>query len=141
MGTENKGKKYDQGKAPVYQGFISYFPRAIKQVALISKYGLDKYNLSYDDQNWARVESGFGRYSDALGRHLCDQCIEGFTDGESKLLHLAHDAWNAMARLEIFLRKERVENATDRTIEEVRDQLHSEVGGLSPERFVRSVRK
>lgn len=100
------GKKSDAGKPPVYRGFFQYFPRAIKAVSEVSKAGLEKYNLEYGDINWLQVKDGFGRYSDALLRHMLDEFIEGPTDKETDLLHLALGAWNAMARLEMFLRKE-----------------------------------
>jgi hypothetical protein len=98
------GKKYDNGKSPVVQGFMSYFPRAILEVANISKYGHEKYQVPYDDQNWARVENGLGRYADAEVRHLLGEFIDGPFDPESELRHAAHRAWNAMAYLERLLR-------------------------------------
>lgn len=105
MAGANPGKKYDGGKAPVFQGFRQYFPRAIAYVAMISKYGAEKYNLDYSDVNWSRVEGGFERYSDGLERHQNGEFIDGPTDPESGKLHAGHIAWNAMARLEILLRK------------------------------------
>ena len=99
------GKKFDTGKAPVAQGFFAYFPRAIKAIAMVSKYGKEKYNLSYQDVNWARVDNGNWRYADGKARHEIDQYIDdGGYDPESKLHHLAMEAWNACATLELFLR-------------------------------------
>lgn len=101
----SSGKKYDIGKAPVYNGFFRYFPRAIKRVALVSLYGTQKYSLQYEDVNWARVTDGFNRYSDADARHIIDEFIDGPIDPESELEHAAQHAWNAMARLELMLRE------------------------------------
>lgn len=106
------GKKFDAGKAPVAQGFDAYFPKAKAAVANVSKFGKEKYSVEYADKNWMRVEGGAGRYEDALGRHS-DAHVSGelYAD-DSKLLHAAHRAWNAMATLELLLRsgvKERLE--------------------------------
>jgi len=98
----NEGKKYDAGKLPVYQGLMCYFPRALEAVAEVSAYGLAKYQLKYEDKNWARVHGAFGRYSDACARHLAAGVYEAI-DHESQLRHDAMVAWNALARLEIML--------------------------------------
>jgi hypothetical protein len=98
------GKKYDGGKSPIVQGCLMYFPRALLEIANISKYGAEKYEVAYDDQNWARVEGGLGRYSDAEVRHLLGEFIDGPHDPESQLRHAAHRAWNALAYLERMLR-------------------------------------
>lgn len=97
------GKKFDGNKAPVYEGFELYFPRAIVAVANVSRYGKEKYKVPYADQNWRRVDDGRARYRNARGRHNLGELIEGYWDRESKLLHAAHLAWNAMAYLETLL--------------------------------------
>lgn len=104
-GDGAKGKKYDDGKSPIFQGLFQYFPNALKAVANVSKYGKEKYDLAYDDVNWVRVEGGLERYADALSRHILDH-FNSSRDPESGLLHLAHAAWNALAVLELKLRKE-----------------------------------
>jgi hypothetical protein len=103
--TEPVGKKFDGGKAPVKRGFLDYFPRAIFAVANISKYGSEKYKAKYEDKNWLHVEGAEGRYGDAQGRHEILPAIEGLYDLESGHLHAAHEAWNALARLEMLLLK------------------------------------
>lgn len=102
-----EGKKYDNGKSPIFQGVFQYFPRAISAVGNVSRYGAEKYSLSYDDINWFRVESGFERYSDALARHILGEFIDGPIDPESKQYHAALAAWNALARLELILTKKK----------------------------------
>lgn len=99
------GVKYDQGKAPVVQGFLHYFPRAIKAAAEISRYGKEKYEVEYADAGWRSVPDGVNRYTDGDGRHLVDEAIDGLYDPESGLLHAAHHLWNAAARLELMLRE------------------------------------
>lgn len=94
--------KFDDGKAPIYQGFLNRFPRAIVGVALVSEYGFRKYG-SYD--GWEKVPNGLVRYTDAKARHGVLQSIEGaYDEQDSGLAHAAQEAWNAMARYEILLR-------------------------------------
>jgi hypothetical protein len=97
--------KYDGGKAPVFRGALDYFPRAIESVAAVSAFGATKYAW----KGWQDVSEGFERYSDALVRHLTATAKGEATDGDSGLLHEAHAAWNALARLELKLRE--IENA------------------------------
>lgn len=106
MTTETKkqvGKKLDTGKAPLLRGLLAYFPNALAAVAKVSEYGATKYNLSYEDKNWVRVEGGLGRYGDALARHTTRHAAGESHDPESHLLHVAHAAWNALAVLELVL--------------------------------------
>jgi hypothetical protein len=102
------GAKLDAGKAPVFRGAIDYFPRALEAVAAISAFGASKYTW----RGWESVPDGINRYSDALARHLVKQRIEGDNDADSGMLHAAHAAWNALARLELILRQQ--ETANDR---------------------------
>ena len=94
------GAKLDAGKAPVVRGALHYFPRALAAVAEVSAYGARKYTW----RGWETVPDGVARYSDALGRHLLAEGYEE-RDGDTGLLHAAHAAWNALARLELMLRK------------------------------------
>lgn len=99
----SEGKKFDNGKSPVVQGCFRYFPRALLAVAVVSDYGRGKYNIPFEDRNFLRVEDAANRYNDALGRHQLYEVIDGPWDKESQLLHAAHEAWNALARLEVIL--------------------------------------
>lgn len=93
------GAKLDAGKPPVYRGCIAYFPRALEAVADISAIGAEKYTW----EGWRTVPDGLNRYSDALGRHATREKYEGLYDPDTKKLHAAHLAWNALARLELIL--------------------------------------
>ena len=93
--------KYDGGKSPVYRGAISYFPRAIEAVASVSAFGESKYAW----KGWESVDDGFNRYSDAMVRHLTYEAKGEDVDSDSGLLHAAHAAWNALARLELLMRE------------------------------------
>ncbi len=95
------GAKLDAGKAPAFRGLLDYFPRACRAVADVSAFGASKYTWN----GWESVPDGEARYSDALVRHLLDRAIEGPLASDSRLLHRAHAAWNALAVLELELRR------------------------------------
>lgn len=91
------GAKLDAGKAPMLRGCLEYFPLALEQVAKVSEYGATKYTW----KGWETVPGGIDRYGDALVRHL----VKAEHDPDTGLLHAAHAAWNALARLELMLRE------------------------------------
>lgn len=91
------GIKHDAGKPLVLLGFLQQFPRAIEEVARVSEYGATKYSWN----GWQSVSGGIGRYGEALARHM----LHPGNNPESNMLHAAHAAWNAMARLELILRE------------------------------------
>lgn len=93
--------KFDGGKASVYQGLIRYFPRACMGVAKVSTFGARKYAWN----GWADVVDGFARYKDAQHRHGLKAEMGETKDPDSNLLHYEHEAWNAMATLELYLRE------------------------------------
>lgn len=95
--------KFDGGKAPMFRGAIDYFPRAISAVAGISAFGASKYAW----KGWESVPDGYNRYSDALVRHLAYEGEGEVLDPDSGLLHAAHAAWNALARLELILKEQK----------------------------------
>jgi hypothetical protein len=93
------GAKLDAGKnrcALVINGFS----RALWQVSLVGTFGAAKYTPN----GWKEVENGIERYSDAMDRHLLMEASGEEFDPDSKLLHAAHAAWNALARLELILK-------------------------------------
>lgn len=95
------GAKLDQGKPCLYRGAINYFPRAIEAVAEVSTFGASKYAW----KGWETVPDGIARYSDAMVRHLTKEGKDELLDPDSGLLHAAHTAWGALARLELMLRE------------------------------------
>lgn len=92
--------KYDAGKPCVWQGVINYFPRALWGVAEISTFGANKYAWN----GWEAVENGYARYQDAKYRHALKHAMGQENDGDSHLLHLKHEAWGALAALELYER-------------------------------------
>lgn len=101
------GAKLDAGKAPIRQGVIEYFPRALIAVAEVSAFGASKYSWG----GWGPVPDGVTRYGNAIDRHAVKAAIEGPFDTDSGQLHAAHEAWNALARLELILRELEAGNA------------------------------
>lgn len=100
------GAKLDAGKAPVFQGVVDYFPRALAAVANVSLAGAEKYAW----KGWEDVSDGYNRYKNAQHRHALKRSIEGPYDKDfeklgKKVLHDAQEAWNALAALELYLRE------------------------------------
>jgi hypothetical protein len=99
---EGIGIKHDAGKPKVGM-VLKYFSKAIEEVAKCGTFGTAKYgNGEFWDHNWQHVENGIERYSDAMLRHYLKEKSEG-EDPDTELLHAAHVAWNALARLELML--------------------------------------
>ncbi len=101
--------KYDAGKPSVFQGVIEYFPRALWGVAEISTFGANKYAWN----GWEGVENGFKRYKDAQYRHALKLAMGQEVDDDSQLMHLKHEAWGALATLELYLRQKEAENGSN----------------------------
>lgn len=96
----SSGIKKDDGKPPIFAGCLRLFPRALMEVARLSQKAQQKYP-SYD--NWQKVENGFERYTEALGRHAVLEGIQE-VDPEDGVMEAVKVAWNALARLELKLR-------------------------------------
>jgi hypothetical protein len=99
--AKEPGSKLDSGKACAFRGLVDYFPRALDAVATVSTFGASKYTWG----GWKTVPEGYERYSDALMRHWLEECKGEPVDKDSNLTHQAHIAWNALARLELLLKK------------------------------------
>lgn len=92
-----KDMKFDGGKILAGIPFQD-FPRALRAVAEIGTFGAKKYSRS----SWKTVDNAMVRYTDAKFRHILEGEITPL-DIESGLLHKAHEAWNALATLELYL--------------------------------------
>jgi hypothetical protein len=100
LSPHSLGAKLDNGK--VRLGLVvGGFSKALYEVGRVGTYGAEKYT----DSGWLYVANGFDRYTDAMFRHLLAESSGESRDAESDLLHAAHAAWNALARLELLLRK------------------------------------
>jgi hypothetical protein len=90
--------KLDGGKPDV--SLLLDFGMALRAVAAVGTFGKMKYTRG----GWQFVKDGENRYTAALGRHLLEEAYER-DDEESGLPHAAHAAWDALARLELMLRR------------------------------------
>ena len=57
----------------------------------------------YSEGGWLKVDNGAIRYEDADLRHLLKRFIGESHDSDSNALHLGHEAWNALAKLQLHL--------------------------------------
>lgn len=98
LSSSDAGAKLDAGK-PMPRLIVGGFSKALMKVAEVGTFGAKKYT----EEGWRKVPNGVKRYEDAMLRHyLYEKGGEKF-DSESDLLHAAHLAWNALARLELML--------------------------------------
>lgn len=111
----NGARKFDNGKAPITTGLLWRFPRAVKEVAMVSAVGAEKYEVTLPDDNCLRVEDGFNRYANAIARHLVDRALDGPMNNEKggalppegrDVRHLAQLIWDGLTCLEIELIEE-----------------------------------
>jgi hypothetical protein len=94
------GAKLDAGK--LRPGLVlGGFARALKEVIKVGTYGANKYT----DNGWMEVPNGIQRYEEAKLRHWLAQQMGEECDPDTGILHAAHEAWNALARLDLILRE------------------------------------
>ncbi len=94
--------RYD--KPQPYLGVLARFPRAILEIAKVSKYGTSKHHLAMGDMTYLVVPQADVNYIEAEVRHLLHEAISGPVNaGDGGLLHKAQKAWEALADLEVYL--------------------------------------
>lgn len=84
---------------PIATGVLDYFPRALAEIAHLSKVGNDQHNPG-EPLHWAKEKSS--DHPDCIVRHLIERGKRD-TDGER---HTAKMAWRALAELETELENE-----------------------------------
>ena len=89
---------------PIGTGVLDYFPKALAEVARVSKIGNDQHNPG-EPLHWAREKST--DESDCMIRHYLERTKKD-TDGT---YHAAKMAWRSLAYLEKLIEEE-VNNAT-----------------------------
>ncbi|CAH9012157.1 endolysin [Vibrio phage F27] len=99
IGQHDNGAKLDAGK-PMAGRLLGMFGGALMAVSEVGTFGAKKYT----EGGWQHVEDGFKRYDDAGMRHFLKRGMGEEFDEDSELPHLAHEAWNALAKLELYLR-------------------------------------
>lgn len=123
-----RGAKLDDGK-PRMGMVLGGFSRALRAVSEVGTLGA----IEYTDDGWTHVPNGEQRYTDTMLRHYFDEQDGGPIDKKSGRLHAAHCAWNALARLDLAIRREEALKA-----ESLEDSAHGVTfqDGETPDVFV-----
>lgn len=91
-------KKHDLGKPR-----MDLLPfDALEEIAKVYTFGCtpkEKGGAGYAEDSWKTVPDGYKRYKAAQLRHEVEIDKGHPTDAESSLMHEAHIAWNAIARV------------------------------------------
>jgi hypothetical protein len=95
------GAKADAGKNRAGM-VLGGFARALWAVCEVGTFGAFKYT----DNGWTQVPGAQDRYDDAMMRHWLKNHMGETYDSDSELKHLAHEAWNALAKLDLHLREQ-----------------------------------
>ncbi len=91
-------------KVPVVQGVMARFPRALREIAIVSVFGAKKHEQPVDSMSYLDAFDAKNVYLNAEMRHMLAEATEGPINHEDgNLLHKAQKAWNALADLEVFL--------------------------------------
>lgn len=98
--AHSPGAKLDAGK-PRPGLVLGGFARALMEVVKVGTYGAAKYT----ENGWMTVPNGLDRYEDAMLRHWLYEKMGQENDPDTELLHAAHEAWNALARLDFLVRE------------------------------------
>lgn len=98
--TPMEGVKETQSveKAPIFT-YCKVNKNALEALSLRALYGHKKYEKGDDWENFSRVPNGDFEYANSQFRHALN------IGEENEKEHLISSAWNAVARLEIYLRK------------------------------------
>lgn len=97
-----EGVKYDYGK-PLAGDMIMIFPHALMGVAKCIEWGSHKYPQT---DNYIRLKNGYKRYMNGIMRHLLKMMLGQQYDDETKLPHIYHVCWNALAICEHWFKNQ-----------------------------------
>lgn len=101
------GVKHDSDKLPYYTVLFKQFPNALREVVKCSAAGHQKYkNTDKDYLNYLRLDNADTRYKDAMLRHMTEEGIVEDMRPYGEITHAGAVAWNALADLEIKLRRD-----------------------------------
>ena len=101
-----EGVKYDDGK-PLAGDMIMIFPHALMGVAKCIEWGSHKYPQT---DNYIRLKNGYKRYMNGIMRHLLKMMLGQQYDDETKLPHIYHVCWNALAICEHWFKDQSEED-------------------------------
>lgn len=106
--TPMPGSAQWRKERPLYSGCIAYFPDALMEVAHVSYVGNVQHNGVGTPLRWAKEKSA--DHLDAAARHMADHS-KNPVDTDTAL-HLAKNAWRALAELQTFLENRRAAKNT-----------------------------
>ena len=118
------GAKLDAGKV-CPSLIIEGMARALWGVAEVATFGMMKYTRD----GWVSVSDGQFRYATAQYRHVLKRAMGETIDPDSELWHLKHEAWNALAKLDLAMREE--ETKRNERKREDEHELPNRVSGKS----------
>lgn len=101
LSQHSPGAKLDKGKNRLGLVLMD-FASALIEVGKVGTYGAGKYT----PHGWVTVQDAEERYTDAMFRHLLAEGNGELKDPDTQLLHAAHAAWNALARLRFILERQ-----------------------------------
>lgn len=104
VSQNEEGMKLDDQKTQLGLVILG-FAESLLEISKVADYGAKKYAPN----NWKKLENGQDRYTNAMLRHLLAEQTDGPLDPETGLLHSAHAAWNALARLWFQLKDQNLE--------------------------------
>ena len=100
----DSGAKLDAGK-PICGRVLMDFANALMAVSEVGTFGAVKYRIG----DWQNVPNGFARYEDAQMRHMLKRGAGEEIDDDSQLPHIYQEAWNCLAKLELYIREQKKE--------------------------------
>ncbi|CAK25960.1 hypothetical protein [Pseudomonas phage LKD16] len=89
------------GKLPMNL-VVEGFPRLKRELARMMKWAAE--SKGYLPHDWKKMT--VAQFKEAQHRHESKRLLDGPLDDESNLMHLVHEAFNAMAAAEVALTKE-----------------------------------
>lgn len=96
------GAKMDAGK-PICGRVLIGFSNALMAVSEVGTFGANKYSVG----GWQHVQDGVKRYEDAQMRHMLKRGAGEEIDDDSQLPHIYQEAWNCLAKLELYIREQK----------------------------------
>ena len=105
MSSQEQRKVEKLAKPQVYKGGMMRFPLALQMVSKLSLYGSLKYGVKpHEIAGHIVGDDKYGHLTESLVRHLLEEAQGhpiNWSDGG--MLHAANVAWNALARLQVYL--------------------------------------
>ena len=97
-------KKAKANKPKTWAGVMRRFPLALAYVSKLSQYGAFKYGVKVGEIAEHVLEDKYEGLSEGVARHLLAETEPGqHNEEDGGMLHAGNLAWNALARLQVYL--------------------------------------